>query len=229
MADEAKKKNNSNLKERVISALVMLPVALFFIYVGGVAFNMLAILAAILMAQEWYTIVSSSHKVRENDNLSRLWLVCGVFYVCLPVASLIALRAEPRGLYLVLWIFCVVWATDIFAYFAGRKIGGPKLMPKVSPKKTWSGLVGGILGAMLVGVIAASLNSHFSFRGIIFSGLLAILAQAGDLLESWIKRYFNVKDSGTIIPGHGGLLDRVDGLILVVPLVLLAQSLSELF
>ena len=220
---------NSNLKKRIISALVMLPIAIFFIYVGGWLFNVLLISAAMVMAYEWHMMVSLSEKTIEDEDKYTVWMIAGGAYVAIPLASLISLRVDADGFLLVLWVFSVVWATDICAYFVGKKIGGPKLAPKISPKKTWSGLVGGVIGALCVGAVAAFFADDFSIRLVIFSGSLAVIAQLGDLGESMLKRYFDVKDSGSIIPGHGGLLDRVDGLVPVVPLVLVVHSLKGLF
>jgi phosphatidate cytidylyltransferase len=109
----------------------------------------------------------------------------------------------------------VTWSTDSFAYFAGRSIGGPKLAPRISPSKTWSGLAGGVIGAAVLGWLAASwfeLGSPFLYIG----GLMGVIAQAGDLYESWMKRRAGVKDSGSILPGHGGALDRLDGFLPVI-------------
>jgi len=123
---------------------------------------------------------------------------------------------------LTFWVMITTWTTDIGAYFAGRAIGGPKLAPRISPNKTWAGLLGGMAGAAVIGWIAA----HFLRIDGIFLLLgapMAALAQAGDLFESWIKRRAGMKDSGSILPGHGGLLDRLDGLlpVLVATLALL--------
>jgi len=135
----------------------------------------------------------------------------------LPVLSLVWIRA--LGWQTLLWTLGIVWATDIGAYAAGRAIGGPKLLPRVSPKKTWAGLAGGVLSAALVGAYAARW-SGMGIAGLsLLSAGLAVVAQAGDLAESWVKRYFGVKDSSGIIPGHGGVLDRVDGLLAVAPVV----------
>jgi phosphatidate cytidylyltransferase len=115
---------------------------------------------------------------------------------------------------LVFWVMVVTWATDIFAYFSGRSIGGPKLAPRLSPNKTWAGLIGGMAGAALAGWGVARLFD----LGLPFVWLgapMAVLAQAGDLYESWVKRRAGVKDSGAILPGHGGVLDRLDGLLAV--------------
>jgi len=126
----------------------------------------------------------------------------------------------------VLWVMVVTWSTDIFAYFAGRAIGGPKLAPRISPSKTWAGLVGGVAGAELFGwLVAAFLDLGSPFLYI--SGFMGVLAQAGDLFESWVKRRAGVKDSGTLLPGHGGALDRLDGFlpVIVATLVILMTGL----
>jgi phosphatidate cytidylyltransferase len=115
---------------------------------------------------------------------------------------------------LVFWVFVVTWATDIMAYFAGRAIGGPKLAPRVSPNKTWAGLLGGMAGAGLFGWLMAwyfEMEPLFHWLG----APMGAIAQAGDLYESWEKRRAGVKDSGTLLPGHGGVLDRLDGLLAV--------------
>jgi phosphatidate cytidylyltransferase len=142
----------------------------------------------------------------------------GFLYIALPALALILL--EWAWYPLVLWALVVTWATDIFAYFAGRSIGGPKLAPRISPNKTWAGLAGGTLGAAIAGGFVAylfDLGSPFLYLG----ALMAVLAQAGDLYESWVKRRAGVKDSGTILPGHGGVLDRLDGLLPVAVATLL--------
>ncbi len=143
------------------------------------------------------------------------WAGLGVLYIGLPGMALVSLRLSSElGLTILFWLLAVVWATDIGAYFAGRAIGGPKLAPRLSPNKTWAGLAGGMACAALAGWLAAV------FVGIGRSGALAalsaalaVVAQAGDITESGIKRHFGVKDSSNLIPGHGGVLDRVDGLV----------------
>jgi phosphatidate cytidylyltransferase len=116
----------------------------------------------------------------------------------------------------ILWIFLIVWSADSLAYFAGRVIGGPKLAPLISPKKTWAGLAGAVAGSALISIIFScvyQLNDMWALA--IVAGLLAIVGQAGDLFESSLKRFHGVKDAGGLIPGHGGVIDRVDGLIAV--------------
>lgn len=137
----------------------------------------------------------------------------GFLYIGIPAFALVVIDWAWFGL--VFWMMVVTWATDIFAYFAGRTIGGPKLAPRISPNKTWAGLFGGIVGAAATGALAAwyfDLGMPFLYIG----GAMAVLAQAGDLYESGLKRRAGVKDSGTILPGHGGVLDRLDGLLPVI-------------
>jgi phosphatidate cytidylyltransferase len=150
-----------------------------------------------------------------------LWFGLGVAYVAIPCLAIIALRSEPGlGLQQIFWIVALVIAADTGAYIAGRSIGGPKLAPRVSPNKTWAGLGGAVVSAAIVGVITAvvmDLPSVWSLAAV--SAALGIVAQIGDLAESAFKRHFGVKDASNIIPGHGGALDRVDGLIAVAAAV----------
>ena len=142
----------------------------------------------------------------------RARLGVGLLYAALPAMALIFIRQQDGGLLLALWTLAIVWATDIGAYFAGRRLGGPKLAPSISPNKTWAGLVGGMLAAAIVGGLiayAAQLPAIALWLG----APLAVVAQLGDLLESGMKRRAGVKDSGKILPGHGGLLDRIDGML----------------
>ncbi len=148
-----------------------------------------------------------------------LWTSLGALYLSLPALALIWLRALPEiGLVVLLWLLVVVWATDVVAYFVGRGVGGPKLAPKVSPGKTWSGLCGGVAGAALIGLLAAALGgSERLLQAAGLGAVLAVVAQVGDLAESALKRQAGVKDSGALIPGHGGVLDRLDGLLFAAP------------
>jgi phosphatidate cytidylyltransferase len=141
-----------------------------------------------------------------------LWLSAGIFYAGLSAVSLAALR--DNGLATMLFIFAIVWATDIFAYFVGRAIGGPKLAPPISPGKTWSGAIGGAVAGIIFGLLVARLAGVALYVELgIVALVLSIGSQIGDLFESWIKRRFRVKDSSHLIPGHGGVMDRVDGLV----------------
>lgn len=145
----------------------------------------------------------------------------GIPYVGVPLVLMIWLREQPDdGWGLVMWLFLVVWATDIGGYFAGRAIGGPKLAPRISPKKTWAGLGGAAAAAAVTGAVTAYYLGYPAPTLALaagLGGLLAVVAQLGDLLESALKRHFNAKDSGALIPGHGGILDRIDGLLAAAP------------
>lgn len=156
------------------------------------------------------------------------WPLLGLVYCVSFFAAIYFIRGtSSSGMLIVIWIFAIVWSTDSGAYFIGRKFGGPKLWPRVSPKKTWSGFFGGVFFGTLAGVLAFyfirfidintyNVFSRFFQRMFFVSFLSSILCQIGDLAESALKRHFNVKDSGSFIPGHGGVLDRIDGLWAVV-------------
>ncbi|MGN6124445.1 MAG: phosphatidate cytidylyltransferase [Sphingomonas oligoaromativorans] len=149
-----------------------------------------------------------------------LRLAAGMIYAGLPVLCLFYIHDQYDGIDLSFWTLAVVWATDIGAYFAGRSIGGPKLAPVWSPNKTWAGLIGGMVAATVVGLGLVAVL-HVQVRLAAFSGLLAIAAQMGDLYESMMKRRAGVKDSGRLLPGHGGVMDRLDGVVPVLCIVAL--------
>ncbi len=165
----------------------------------------------LLLAGWGASLILSSMK---GHSLS-LWRVVGVPYITLPVLSLFFLRLDATsGLLAILWLFLVVWSTDTFAYFAGRLVGGPKLSPRFSPKKTWSGLLGGAAGAAIVAAAVGYWNGLQNPWGLaILGAVVAVISQCGDIFESAAKRIFDVKDSSNLIPGHGGVLDRLDGLV----------------
>jgi phosphatidate cytidylyltransferase len=158
-----------------------------------------------------------------HDYEDRLWIAAGAIWVAVPCVLLLWLaQPETAGRATVLWLFAVVWATDIGAYVFGRAIGGPRLAPSWSPNKTWAGLIGGTVCAGIVGwATALILESVPALPLVAASAGLAIVEQFGDLAESVAKRRFGVKDSSGLIPGHGGLLDRLDGLLAVIPAVAL--------
>ena len=143
----------------------------------------------------------------------RFWIVAGIGYAGTMLLAPILLRADMHyGFLAMVLLFAIVWATDVFAYFAGRAIGGPKLSVAISPKKTWAGAIAGALGAIVVAVaIAGMLGSVNAGTIAVIALVLSVCAQLGDLLESWIKRRFGVKDASGLIPGHGGAMDRLDG------------------
>lgn len=159
---------------------------------------------------------------------SPVWLSAGTLYAGLPCVGILWLRADPaHGLASILWMLVLVWAIDTGAYAAGRMIGGPKLAPSISPKKTWSGLAGGVGSGFIVGGVAGLvIDGAAPLVLAAVSAALALVAQAGDLAESALKRHFGVKDSSGLIPGHGGMLDRIDGLVAVIAVAALASALT---
>lgn len=207
-----------DLRVRVLSALVIAPVCLGALWLGGIGWEVLIVLLAIGMAAEWTTI----SRARRGGAMGRsaATLAVGLIYLVPATVALIWMRDDAIvGLANVLFILLVVWASDIGAYLAGRTFGGPRLAPAISPGKTWSGAIGGLVSAALVGVAVVSLTTGGDvLHGGLMGAMLGIAAQIGDLIESAVKRHFGVKDSGWLIPGHGGLLDRLDGLLMAAPL-----------
>ena len=203
----------------MLSAAVLVPCALVCAWLGGAAFLALLALAAIGTSVEWLGMVRAAIDPM-LDGRGFVALVAGLAYLAVAALSLAWLRADPDvGRLDLLYLLALVWATDIGAYGAGRLIGGPRLAPRISPGKTVSGALGGLLAAVLVGVVAAAaVDAPASLgRAALVSAGLGIVAQAGDLLESYAKRRCGVKDSGWLIPGHGGLLDRLDALLATAP------------
>jgi phosphatidate cytidylyltransferase len=153
----------------------------------------------------------------------RAWVAAGIPYAGLLGVAPIVLRSDAGyGFAAVIFLFAIVWATDIVAYFVGRALGGPKLAPRISPKKTWSGAVGGITGAIAVAIVLAKVTGLANALALCsIAVMLSVVAQAGDLFESALKRRFGAKDSGHLIPGHGGLMDRLDGFVMAAALAAL--------
>ena len=209
------------LVTRSVVGLILIVVALVEALLGGWPFAILVAAVATIMYMEWSRIVG---------NWGLGWKVFGFAYCLLPALSLLWIRERAEyegigtGFDLLIWVFLVVWSTDIGAYFAGRTIGGPKLAPSISPNKTIAGLIGGVAAAALfAGLWAtfAQLPAALFWLAMPF----AFAAQIGDLFESGLKRRAGVKDSGTWLPGHGGLLDRLDGL---VPVAILTAAIMVL-
>ena len=205
-----------NTKQRIISAVILVPIALIAIFYSKDLFLLLAVAIAIMMTAEWSEMI-------KNIADKKKWQLIGFFYILIPIFAVIKLRYY--SVEVLFWMFAIIWSTDIFAFFAGKTLGGTKIAPQISPNKTWSGLIGGVFASMIIGFM-----SSFMFAGgvmffIFLSAFLSIIEQISDLLESKFKRIFGVKDSGTIIPGHGGILDRMDGMMLLAPLVLLIVTL----
>jgi phosphatidate cytidylyltransferase len=204
----------NELLVRSVTGLVLIAAALLAAVQGGMLFAVVVAAIATAMFYEWTRIVRG---------WGLAWYGAGFFYALLPALALLWIRERDlNGLFLLIWVFIVTWSTDIGAYFTGRAIGKRKLAPSISPKKTVEGLYGGIAAATLLGG-AWALAMGLGTTLLVLAPLCAIAAQAGDLFESWMKRRAGVKDSGTWLPGHGGVLDRVDGLVPVAVLTALVQ------
>ena len=203
---------SENTRKRIISSLIMIPIALIAIFQSQKLFIFLAIVIAVLMSFEW---TEMTYKMPDKNK----WRLIGFFYIAIPIYCAVAIRILDNEI--LFWMFSIIWATDIFAFFAGKSLGGPKLAPAISPNKTWSGLIGGTLASMAIGLISAIIFPGSVGFFLIVSIIISLVEQMSDLLESKFKRIFGVKDSGDIIPGHGGVLDRLDGMIFVAPLVYL--------
>lgn len=221
MAGGNMRARNSDLGVRVASAGVMLAVAGAALWVGGLVWLAFVMLVAMGLLWEWRRLVGAF----EADPVRRgLWNTGGIVYIGVSAAMLLFLRSELFGIGAVLCVLAMVIATDVGAYFAGRSIGGPKIAPAISPSKTWAGLGGGIVGASLAyaayGQFTGELPTVSAIEAFSVSlgtgAITAVVAQAGDFFESWMKRRAGVKDSGQLIPGHGGLFDRADGLLSVL-------------
>jgi phosphatidate cytidylyltransferase len=258
---------DTGLRVRVLSALVLIPVALAAVMLGAPYFDLLVVVAGMLMAWEWarlcndgrvtpagvlaiataaaavgasyffgaepalLVVVSGAIVAALVAAITRQgpgWMALGTLYASLPCVAILWLRADPAfGLATILWLLILVWAIDCGAYVVGRGVGGPKLAPVISPKKTWSGLAGGVAAAGAVGGVAGLLIDGAAPLALaLISAALALVEQAGDLAESAVKRRFGAKDSSGLIPGHGGLLDRIDGLVAVIVVVALAAALG---
>ena len=240
-----------NLMLRIVSALVLAPLALAAAYYGGWPFTVFWALAGIAVLWEWIALVAGPHHrlmfsscaaalavcalVAERGRPAtailaiglgalaaaifaprggRVWVApAGVGYAgAMLLAPLLLRRDGSHGFTAMAFLFAVVWTTDVLGYFAGRLIGGAKLAPSISPNKTWSGAIAGTLGAMAATAAGAHYLGGFNLVAIaVLALILSVAAQFGDLMESRLKRHFGAKDSGHLIPGHGGVMDRLDG------------------
>jgi phosphatidate cytidylyltransferase len=233
--------NSSDLRVRTLSAIVMVAVAGTALWLGGWWWTVFACAVGLGVLWEWSTLARGIANTRGD---AAMWAVAGVAYIGVAVWTLVMLRA--MGLAAAVAPVAIVVAVDVGAYFAGRTFGGPKIAPKISPSKTWSGLIGGAVAAALL-LIGLNGNAALQTGGsvdqvahddyimvfdwwvlVAVALLCAIVAQTGDFFESWMKRRAGVKDSGALIPGHGGLFDRTDGLLavcFVLGVVMLMRSL----
>jgi|TARA_Y100000296_G_scaffold2495_1_gene2849 phosphatidate cytidylyltransferase len=196
---------------RLISALVLAPLSIFCVYAGGYFFFGLVLLAYVASVQEWARMCVRLPAYK--------WLSAafGLLYFSCCYAMFLYIRAQGEGAQLVFLLFVVVWGCDIGAYFFGKMIGGTKCVPEISPNKTWAGVWGGAFTSVVLalGYVYFILPARFDALYIVLMAVvIAFASMLGDLLISYVKRRADVKDTGSIIPGHGGVLDRIDSLIL---------------
>lgn len=202
----------SELFVRTVTGLILIVAALLVAFQGGYLLAIVVAGIATAMFYEWTRLVRG---------WGPLWYLSGFFYALLPALALLWIR-ERAGIDLLLWTFIVTWSTDIGAYFAGRSFGRRKLAPRISPGKTVEGLIGGVVAATILGGLWVA-EAGLARPLFLCAPLFAIAAQSGDLFESSMKRRAGVKDSGAWLPGHGGVLDRLDGLVPVAVLTAAAQ------
>ena len=194
----------NELAIRSITGALLIVLAVAAVFVGGYSFAVFVAAAATGVFFEW---------TRLSRGWGAGWYLGGFVYALAAAIALLWIRDRAdNGLALVMWVFTVVWTTDIGAYFVGKSIGGPKLAPAISPGKTWAGFYGGVVAATIVAGVWASLTG-LHWVVLLLAPLMSVAAQGGDLFESWMKRRAGVKDSGSWLPGHGGIFDRLDGLL----------------
>ena len=195
----------------------MAPIAVGIAWLGGWPFVLFWALAACIVLWEWTRLVTRSPGTASYTDFV-LWMIAGLLYAGVIGLAPVLLRRDPAlGFVAIVFLFAVVWATDIAAYFAGRALGGPKLWVAVSPNKTWSGALGGALGGVVAALLVVKVAGLAIAPMLVLVALaLSIASQAGDLLESALKRRFGAKDASALIPGHGGLMDRLDGFLTAV-------------
>lgn len=213
---ESSTKQWNTLQKRIATSLVMVAVTLPILWYGEWLLTAFVMLVAFQMNREWEHLIPSKEWY---------WRVAGVAYILIPCISLLLIRnlsfldSAEASFYATLYPILLIAAVDSCAYFSGRIIGGPKLAPTISPNKTWAGLIGGMFGAIIVALLMLPLvpwpETHEA--AITIAVCITLLSQGGDLFESWLKRSHDVKDSGNLLPGHGGLLDRLDGYVFTLP------------
>ena len=212
----------NDLTVRLVSAIAMAGVAAIALWLGGWFWIGFIVLIACIVLWEWNNLVK---EIGVSATAELLWLFVGTVYVSAACLAMVQVRISYTALEVALVFMAPIIAVDVGAYFAGRAIGGPKIAPSISPSKTWAGLGGGALAASIIALaieltgFGPAASSGFSVNGLLLAvaagTLIAVIAQAGDFFESWMKRRAGVKDSSNLIPGHGGFFDRLDGFIAV--------------
>lgn len=255
------------MKLRLISAAILIPVVLGALWLHEVAFAGIVLVTALLVQDEWLRMVGASTPpvvltafcvlaavtvatatqpayvglltlalgaaltglVAGGRGLAGRWTGAGVLYAGAAIIALVTLRKGADGVGAVVFVLLIAWTTDTMAFFVGRKLGGPRLWRRVSPSKTWSGALGGLaFGTVCGAAVLAVLQVPSSFAAFAVAALVAAAAIGGDLLESAAKRRFSIKDAGSIIPGHGGVMDRVDGLIAASVVTMVLGTIAAL-
>lgn len=213
----------SNVIKRMLVALILIPITIWVV-IQPDYFMRFVIGIGMVMLLEYYPIV----RILAKNNLSQfcMLLVVGAIVIIEMVLSMIMIRYGMAGLRWSIWLIGSVWATDIGAYIIGKRYGRNYIAPTISPKKSWEGLGGAMLASVLFscGMCYVYVGSHYHYYFLLGLGI-TIIAQMGDFLESYVKRRSGVKDSGTLLPGHGGVWDRIDGFIFTAPIVLMMQWL----
>lgn len=214
--------HNDSLIKRLLSGLLLGLICCYVIFKGKATFDIFVVLVAMTAQGEFCSMYYNA--LLRADGVSIKEGVISSFFryywhviLFIDAVGLIYLRNKTHGLLYILWLIITIAATDIAAYFTGRRYGGMRILPSISPGKTYIGLLGGIAAACLVGLLFAVYLKVNIFKIIAYQIVIALLAQTGDFIESYLKRRCDVKDSGCILPGHGGVLDRIDGFTLTVP------------
>lgn len=211
-------KTNNEFIIRSISSVFIVGIILSFIYTYSINYSFMFLsVIGLLMNIEWINMTSSTTKGKQ------MWMWLGIIYILSTILPLFYLKTSMYGSHLLMWLFLLVWCVDTGAYIIGKILGlGKHKITSISPKKSYEGLFGGMITAVVICFIFASIFlPGIKFKLLLISPLLCILEQISDITESYVKRKFNVKDSGNIIPGHGGIMDRFDGFLLTTPSLIL--------
>ena len=224
---EKKFAKNSNMYKRIISSFIMLSLFLILFLINSLFLYIIAVIIIFIIAWfEWKSIVRLKYVA--TDNQYQKWLIIGIIYLALPFLSLMLLIQLEASAYLLYFMSLTVIITDISAYIFGKKYGKKKIMPSLSPNKTIVGSIAAIISCFIFGILFSIIilgNNLFYFHvtGII-AVIISIASQIGDFFESGIKRNFGVKDSSNLIPGHGGILDRIDGFLFAIPITFILNQ-----